>query len=210
MRLLAVAVTALAFAHGASAAAPPFVATVHSVSRAELGHSWHTGCPVGPASLVRLRLSYWNFAAARRLGDIVVARSAAHAVVAVFATLYGDHFPIRSIRPVAAFRGSDDLSMAADNTSGFNCRNAVAAGPAHWSAHAFGLAIDVNPIENPYREGGRWLPSAGAAFANRAHVHAGMAVPGGQLNGAFAAVGWQWGGRWAATPDYQHFSATGG
>jgi hypothetical protein len=134
MRLLAVAVTALAFAHGASAAAPPFVATVHSVSRAELGHSWHTGCPVGPASLVRLRLSYWNFAAARRLGDIVVARSAAHAVVAVFATLYGDRFPIRSIRPVAAFRGSDDLSMAADSTAAMPSPPAPRTGPRTPSA----------------------------------------------------------------------------
>ena len=210
MRLLAVAAIALVFASAATAGTPPFVATGHAVTRAELGRSWHQGCPVAPASLVRLRLAYWDFGGRRRLGDLVVARRSARAVSAAFARLYGEHFPIRSIRPVSTFGGSDDRSMAADNTSGFNCRKAVSAGPAHWSAHAYGLAVDVNPVENPYREGGRWLPPAGARFADRTAPRPGMAVPGGTLISAFTDVGWQWGGRWAATPDYQHFSATGG
>ncbi len=210
MRLLAVAATALVFVSAPVAAAPPYVATVHGVTRAQLGSSWHIGCPVAPPSLVRIHLAYWDFAGHRHLGDLVVARSATHAVSAAFAALYRDRFPIRSIRPVSAFRGSDDRSMAADNTSGFNCRRAVAAGPVHWSAHAYGVALDVNPVENPYREGGRWLPPVGSGYADRTNVRPGMAVPGGTLITAFAAVGWQWGGRWAVTPDYQHFSATGG
>lgn len=68
----------------------------------------------------------------------------------------------------------------------------------------------MNPIENPYREGGVVHPAAGAAFLDRSRTLRGMALPGGALVHAFAAVGWRWGGRWAATPDYQHFSATGG
>jgi hypothetical protein len=76
--------------------------------------------------------------------------------------------------------------------------------------HAYGLAIDVNPVENPYLESGRVRPRAGKAYLDRANVRPGMAVRGGLLVSAFASVGWKWGGRWAGTPDYQHFSATGG
>src|SRR5262249_47471411 len=103
-----------------------------------------------------------------------------------------------------------DASMAADNTSAFNCRFAVATGPKHWSAHAYGEAIDVNTIENPYREGGSVLPPAGRRYLDRSDVRPGMAVPGGVLVQAFASVGWLWGGRWTGSPDYQHFSSTGG
>ena len=82
----------------------------------------------------------------------------------IFRALYRARFPIRRMTPIAAYGGSDDRSMAADNTSGFNCRYAVAPGPKRWSVHAYGEAIDVNTVENPYLEGGRVLPPAGAAF----------------------------------------------
>ncbi|TML52642.1 MAG: M15 family metallopeptidase [Actinobacteria bacterium] len=104
----------------------------------------------------------------------------------------------------------DERSLEHDNTTGFNCRYAVAPGPKRWSVHAYGLAIDVDPVENPYVEGGRVHPRAGRAFLDRSHVRPGMAVWGGTLVRAFAAVGWRWGGRWTSAPDYQHFSRTGG
>jgi hypothetical protein len=100
--------------------------------------------------------------------------------------------------------------MAADNTSAFNCRYAVAPGPKQWSVHAYGEAIDVNTVENPYLEGGRVLPPAGRAFTDRGRYRKGMAVAGGVLVRAFASVGWLWGGRWSGSPDWQHFSKTGG
>jgi hypothetical protein len=179
------------------------------VTAADLGASWHAGCPVAPTQLREISLTYWGFDNVAHTGRIVVNVDAVPAVEKAFKTLYLQRFPIRSIRPVSEFGGSDDASMAADNTSGFNCRNAVAAGPPHWSAHAYGKAVDVNTIENPYLEGGKVLPPQGAPFAKRSPVRAGMAVRGGQLVNAFAAVGWQWGGRWV-DPDYQHFSSTGG
>jgi hypothetical protein len=111
---------------------------------------------------------------------------------------------------VDRFRGSDDASMAADNTSAFNCRYAVATGPKRWSAHAYGKAIDVNPVENPYVQGSTVSPANGRAYADRSRRSPGMAVAGGVLVSAFASRGWAWGGRWSGTPDYQHFSATGG
>ena len=187
---------------------PPFTARVSRVTAQDLRWSWRPGCPVPPSQLRAIRLAYQGFDGRRHLGTIVVDERAVRAAETVFRRLYRARFPIRSIRPVDDFRGSDERSMAADNTSGFNCRRAVTTGPASWSEHAYGLAIDVNTRENPYHEAGRWLPSAGARYADRTDVRSGMAVPGGVLVRAFAAVGWGWGGRWS-DPDYQHFSANG-
>ncbi len=193
--------------HGA---APPFVAHAAPVTRADLGASWRTGCPVAPAELRELRLAYWGFDGKRHLGSLVVNAGVVAPVSTVFGRLYRARFPIRRLTPIAAYGGSDDRSMAADNTSAFNCRYAVATGPKRWSVHAYGEAIDVNPVENPYLEAGRTLPPAGRAYLDRSMAHPGMAVSGGTLVAAFAAAGWQWGGRWTASPDYQHFSANGG
>ena len=165
---------------------------------------------MGPDQLTLLRMSYWGFDGQPHTGTMVVNAAVRSDVLTVFATLFRERFPLRSMQPVDAYGGDDSLSAAADNTSAFNCRDAVAAGPAHWSEHAYGEAIDVNDVENPYVEGGVVTPTAGAAYLNRNDARPGMAVPGGQLVAAFAAVGWQWGGRWAATPDYQHFSKNGG
>jgi D-alanyl-D-alanine carboxypeptidase len=157
-----------------------------------------------------LTLTYWGFDNAPHIGALVVAATAVPAMTKVFETLFAEHFPIRTMLPVVYFGASDELSTAADNTAAFNCRYAVAAGPPKWSAHAYGQAIDVNTVENPYVLGGQVLPSQGAAYRVRSPYRSGMAVPDGQLVQAFAAEGWLWGGRWTASPDYQHFSSTGG
>jgi hypothetical protein len=192
------------------AALPPFHVTTKPVTAAQLGRSWRPGCPVEPAELRTLRVSYVGFDGRTHTGSIVVNRRVTRDVTVVFSRLYAARFPIHRMRPVAAYGGSDTRSMAADNTSGFNCRYAVAPGPKSWSVHAYGEAIDVNTIENPYVEGGRVLPPAGRAYTNRARARRGMAVAGGVLVRAFASVGWLWGGRWSASPDWQHFSRTGG
>jgi hypothetical protein len=192
------------------AALPPYHAAVAPVTAAELGRSWHPGCPVGPASLRALTVSYVGFDGRPHRGQLVVAASVTREVTSVFRTLYRGRFPIRRMVPIARYGGSDDRSAAADNTSAFNCRRAVAAGPPRWSVHAYGLAIDVNDVENPYFEGSRVIPPAGAAYRDRSDVRPGMAVRGGVLVRAFAAAGWLWGGRWTGSPDYQHFSKTGG
>jgi len=196
------------------AALPPFHASVAPVTAVQLGRSWHPGCPVGPARLRRLSVTFVGFDGRSHTGRLVVNRAVTRELTVVFGRLYRARFPIRRMVPVSRFGGSDDRSAAADNTSAFNCRAAVAPGPVRWSAHAYGTAIDVNDVENPYIEGGRVIPPAGAAFRDRSRVRRGMAVPGGVLVRAFAAVGWLWGGRWSGrwsgTPDYQHFSKTGG
>jgi hypothetical protein len=192
------------------AALPPFHTSVAPVTAAQLGASWRPGCPVGPKQLRIVRVSFIGFDGRAHSGVLVVNRSVTNDVQVAFRHLYAARFPIRRMEPVSAFGGSDDRSMAADNTSAFNCRYAVAAGPKRWSVHAYGEAIDVNTVENPYLEGGRVLPPAGRAFTDRGRHRRGMAVAGGALVRAFASVGWLWGGRWTASPDWQHFSKTGG
>jgi D-alanyl-D-alanine carboxypeptidase-like protein len=204
------AALAVAAAGGAGTAPSAFTASVSPVRPADLRHSYRAGCPVGPPQLRLVRVAYRGFDGRTHVGTLVVGSRVARDVVRVFRRLYASRFPIRRMRPVSAYGGSDERSMAADNTSGFNCRNAVAPGPKRWSVHAYGEAIDVNPVENPYVLGGRVLPRAGRGYADRARARRGMAVPGGVLVRAFAAVGWEWGGRWTGSPDYQHFSRSGG
>jgi D-alanyl-D-alanine carboxypeptidase len=189
---------------------PPFAHSVSRVTAAQLPYSWHAGCPVSPRQLRRVRLTYWGFDRRAHTGAVVVSADAVRPVVRVFSRLYAARFPIRRMRPIDAYRGVDERSLAADNTAAFNCRYAVASGPKRWSAHAFGEAIDVNPVENPYLLNGKVHPRAGAGYLNRGRVRPGMAVRGGPLVRAFAGVGWKWGGRWTGSPDYQHFSSTGG
>jgi hypothetical protein len=182
---------------------------VSAVTAADLPSSWRPGCPVMPDDLRRVQLQYWGFDGQVHDGSLIVNTSATQPIVNVFHRLFDQGFSIRQMQPIDAFGGSDDASTAADNTSAFNCRNAVAAGPPQWSVHAYGLAIDVNPVENPYILDGAVLPPAGSSYLDRSAYRAGMAVSGGALISAFAAVGWYWGGGWAS-PDYQHFSSTGG
>ena len=185
-------------------AAPSFTASVEPVRWSELRHSYRDGCPVGPADLRTVHVSYWDFAGKSQVGAIVVARRHAPAILTVFRKLWTARFPIRRLQPVSVYRGSDDASMEADNTSGFNCR--FVGGTSRWSMHAYGEAIDVNPVENPYVRGSTVSPPAGRAYLDRSPYRKGMAVAGGVLVKAFASVGWKWG---ASFGDYQHFSTTG-
>ncbi len=180
------------------------------LSPRDVPFSWHPGCPVSPIELRAIHLSYIGFDGTAHTGEIIVNASVADQVIKAFSLLYRAWFPIRRMKPVDVFRGSDPRSMAADNTSGFNCRRAVAPGPPQWSMHAYGLAIDVNTLQNPYMEAGSGVhPPAGAAYINRSDIRPGMAHPGGILVSAFRSVGWGWGGYWTGSPDYQHFSVNG-
>jgi D-alanyl-D-alanine carboxypeptidase len=205
MRAVLLGIFAAAAVH-----APPFTHSVSRVTAAQLPHSWHSGCPVPPARLRRVRLTYWGFDGRRHVGALVANADAVSDLVNVFSRLYAARFPIRRMRPIDAYGGKDERSLEADNTAAFNCRYVIGSRPGRWSVHAYGEAIDVNPVENPYLEGGRIHPRAGRRFLDRRKIRSGMAVRGGLLVRAFAAVGWRWGGRWTGSPDYQHFSATGG
>lgn len=118
-------------------------------------------------------------------------------------------FPVEKVQPVDDFGGDDDASMAANNTSAFNCRR-IEGRPGSWSEHAFGRAIDINPIENPQvTASGKVSPPAGERFKDRSAAGRGMIDANGPVVKAFEGIGWKWGGNWSGLKDYQHFSSTG-
>jgi D-alanyl-D-alanine carboxypeptidase len=191
---------------------PTFRSSISELSAAQrarmTGTSWRRGCPVALRDLRTLTVSYWGFDGRAYTGRLIVNETAARPLRFVFKTLYGARFPIRRMRPIDAYGGSDYRSIEADNTSAFNCRRAT--GSSSWSQHAYGLAVDVDPIENPYVESGRVYHDASRSYVRRTPVRPGMAVTGGTLVEAFRAVGWGWGGDWAGSvKDYQHFSSSG-
>ena len=169
--------------------------------------SWRPGCPVSLRDLRVLSFSHWGFDRKVRMGRLIVHEDVARAVLGVFRELYAERFPIRKVVPVDAYAASDFRSIEADNTSAFNCR--FVDGTRRWSEHAYGRAIDINPIENPYVSAGRTSHRASVPYVDRARRRPGMAHEGGALVRAFDAIGWGWGGRWTSVKDYQHFSASG-
>jgi D-alanyl-D-alanine carboxypeptidase len=202
----------LAAGASSSPAAVPFRSKISPLGpelRAQMtGVSWHRGCPVPLSGLRLLTLSYRGFDQRSYTGRLVVNKTVAGKVVAVFRKLYRAGFPIRHLQLVDAYGGSDFRSIEADNTSAFNCRNAT--GSSHWSNHAYGLAIDIDPIENPYvTASGGVAHTASRPYLNRSRIRPGMAYPGGALVAAFRSIGWGWGGYWSGDRDYQHFSVNG-
>lgn len=171
-----------------------------------MSSSWREGCPVPLTALSYLTLSYRGLDGRPHIGELVVATQVAPAVVSAFHRLFDAGFPIRSMRLVDDFAGSDNASMAADNTSAFNCR--LTASGAAYSQHAYGLAVDINPLENPYVSGGQVEPAAGREFLDRPD-RPGVIHDGDACVSAFGSVGWSWGGYWSDPKDYQHFSANG-
>ena len=197
--MIATAVAAAAF----SFSAQPLPADVRE---RVIGSSWHKGCPVALADLRYVRLTHRTFAGGPRKGELIVHRDAVPAVRRAFARLYRKRFPIRRMRLVDAYRASDYRSIEADNTSAFNCRRAT--GSTRWSEHAYGRAIDVNPIENPYvYADGTTSHRRSRPYLDRSRHRRGTAE--GRLVRAFHAQGWGWGGTWSPARDYQHVSASG-
>jgi len=187
-------------------ASPPeqrFGWQVAAVTAADLPHSWRPGCPVGPEDLRAVTLTHHGFDGQVHEGVLVVHEDVVEPARQAFAALFEQGFPVRSVVPVDAFGGDDDASMAANNTSGFNCRPVVAAGGGGWSQHAYGRAIDVNPVENPYVLAGEVLPPEGAPFTDRSVQRPGMLTAGSAALRAFTSAGFTWGGQWR-NPDYQH------
>ena len=171
------------------------------------GVSWRDGCPTPLESLRKLTFSRWTSEGTQDTGELIIAESAADEVLSVFKTLYEAKFPVHSAKTIDAYNGSDDASMADNNTSAFNCRKV--GGTTRWSEHASGLALDLNPLQNPMVKGTRVYPPEGKNWLDRADVRPGMITDGDVVVKAFAAIGWKWGGHWNSLKDYQHFSKSG-
>lgn len=176
------------------------------------GRSWHAELPC-PArtDLMLLTVPYNGFDGRRKIGQLVVSKDHASSIAsAMDEILDAGRFRINRMELVDRFKGDDDASMAANNTSAFNCR--LVSGTDRLSAHALGIAIDINPIQNPYVTSSRTFPPGGKAFdeaSERTPSVIGIILAGGEATEAFAKIGWEWGGTWTSKKDYQHFSENG-
>jgi hypothetical protein len=192
------------------------VAPLPKALRAELRASgfYSRGCPVPMAGLRLLTVSYRDFDGHAQTGQLVVNAQAAQPLARVFHRLWDLRFPIRHMTTAAIYGPRRDRPPDGDVTASFECRQAAASPcvgrvrTGSWSMHAYGLAVDVNPGENPYVGCGMSMDPSLRRFRLRVHHHKGMV--GGRAIRAFASAGWGWGGSWAgSTKDYMHFSSTG-
>lgn len=210
--LLAACVVTGALASSSSGSSTAFRGSIARISptlaRQMTGVSWRPGCPVPLRDLRVVTATHHGFDGRDHVGRLIVHRDVAPRILALLRRLYAEGFPIRRMVPVDAYGGSDFRSIEADNTSAFNCR--FVDGTTRYSEHAYGRAIDVNPIENPYvTRAVTTSHPASRAYVRRTPFRPGMAAEGRPLVQAFAAIGWGWGGRWSGAKDYQHFSVSG-
>jgi D-alanyl-D-alanine carboxypeptidase len=185
-----------------------FTATVDPVPNAVLARStWRPECPVQATDLRYVTVSFRGFDGAAHTGELLLHARVADDVAGVFEELFAAGFPIEQMR-VTSPAELDAAPTGDDNTTtAFVCRPIV--GSTGWSAHASGLAVDVNPFQNPYRRGDLILPELASAYLDRATVRPGMILVDGPVVAAFDRIGWTWGGRWRSPADLHHFSATG-
>ncbi len=181
--------------------APP---SVDRVTAADLGATWHPGCPLAPEQLRRVELDYLGFDGTTRRGVLVVHKSLVPQVIAIFDQLYRMRYPIERMRTVDHYpQAQDELSMEDNNTSAFNCRGIPGSG--NWSLHAYGRAIDLNPLLNPYVDGADVEPANAGRYLDRTRTDPGLLHADDSAVRAFTDRGWQWGGAWRSPIDYQHF-----
>ena len=194
----------------ASFASAKFSCTISPISadiksRVLKGGSWHKGCPVALNKLSYLQLKYWDFKGKERVGELIVNSAISNRVCKVFGSLYNSGYPIRQMRLVSDFKANDDASMRADNTSAFNCR-LMTGSKTKWSNHSYGLAIDLNPFENPYiSKSGKVSPKEAVKFSKRVHTNKAVLLKDDLAVKAFLNEGFIWGGDWHSVKDYQHF-----
>jgi hypothetical protein len=175
------------------------------VTTDELGASWRPGCPVGAEQLRRVELDYVGFDGQTHRGELIVHQDLVADVIAIFEQLRNIGYPIAKMQSVVNYPGAEDeLSMEDNNTSAFNCR--PLPGSNEPSLHAYGRAIDINPLLNPYIDSsGHIEPATGGPWLDRSRTDPGILHDGDPVVSAFSDRGWRWGGDWRTPKDYQHF-----
>jgi hypothetical protein len=185
-----------------------YASTVRAVPAEVLARStWQPSCPVAATDLRYLTMSFWGFDGRVHTGEMIVNARGANAVTGAFGKLFAAHFPIEEMRVTAPAELTAAPTGDGNNTTAFVCRPAVNL--TRWSAHAYGLAVDVNPFCNPYTKGDLVLPELASSYVDRKNARPGMVFAGDPTVRAFAAIGWSWGGTWTTPRDLQHFTATG-
>jgi hypothetical protein len=214
---LVVVVSALVYPTTSVSAAEAFQHSIRpltSQQQAQLkaAQVWHRGCPVSLSQLRLLTVSAVDFSGDSYVGELVVNADVARPLVKVFRQLYSMRFPIRHMGFAEVYGNARPTDN--DVSGSFECRNAVPSpctggkSTGHWSNHAYGHAIDLNPRENPYVGCGMSRDPTARAYMDRSRLRKGMVTPA--VLAAFRSIGWGWGGSWSGdTKDYMHFSVNG-
>jgi hypothetical protein len=200
-------------------ALPPFHSSITPLSpsariQIRAAGEWHKGCPVALSDLRLLAVSHRGFDGRVHTGRLVVNKSVAADLAGVFSQLYHLRYPIRHMRFSDVYGNRGERPRDGDVSGSFECRQAVPSpctggrGTGTWSNHAFGLAVDLNPRENPYVGCGQSRDPHAKRYFDRSRRLRGMVTP--KVIGAFRSIGWGWGGAWmGSTKDYMHFSYNG-
>lgn len=176
----------------------------HLMQQTMINNSWRSGCPVPLQQLRAVTVTYWGFDQKNHQGVLIVNQRVAQQILDIFHDLFDKHFVIDKINPIDKYYGNDDMAMADDNTSAFNCRNMRGTKNIS-SLHSYGVAIDINPLLNPYVRGTDIAPPQGKKYLNRNEIVPGMIIKGDSAYQAFVHRGWSWGGNWKHSKDYGHF-----
>lgn len=178
-----------------------------SIFRLMQGRSYTAGCTIPRSELRYLRLSHVDAEGQEHVGELVCHKRIAQEVCDIFRTLYQARYPVERMQLIDRYEADDERSMQANNTSCFNYR--TVAGSRTLSAHARGMAIDLNPRYNPHvrQSGGkrRVSPRGSAPYADRSKSYPYKIVQGDLAHRLFRQHGFQWGGAWRYSKDYQHF-----
>jgi len=179
------------------------------------GTTWKRRCPVPLEDLRVLHFNYWGFNGVIKRGPLVTNADVAQDLLWVFRQLFAARFPIKRVGLSTEFvaeRFQPTISSNRSVTASFNCRPVVTPlGPGDaFSQHAFGLAIDINPVQNPFVTSDGFVRNTEARpYVDRSEDLPGMIHPGDVVVRSFAAIGWEWGGNWSGGKDYMHFSLLG-
>lgn len=167
------------------------------------GKSLPETAKIGFEELRYLTLYHYDFDGHIQQGEMVCNKAIAHDLLCIFRTLFAEAYPIYSIRLVDDFDASDEASMQANNSSCFNYR--TIAGSWRLSQHAFGMAVDINPLQNPCVKGSRIRPSTATDYVDRSKNFSHKIDNNDLCKKTFESYGFRWGGRWRSVKDYQHF-----
>ncbi|SDS00137.1 D-alanyl-D-alanine carboxypeptidase [Friedmanniella luteola] len=180
-------------------------AVVHKTTAAEVAKTYRKGCPVGRSKLSTITMNYYGRDKVMHRGMLVIRTDLVAEIERSFGKGLSARFPIAKMNNPNVYGGNDPKQMAANNTSGFNCRKVV-GNPYAQSPHSYGIAIDVDTVQNPYRDStGRWWPANGKSYIDRTPLRFGMLGTKSALTRQLRSDGFFWGGLWNPGRDYQHF-----
>jgi len=175
--------------------------------KAKMTYSWGDDNPVPLENLRYIQLNHWGFDGCVHDGELVVHQRVANEVMEIFEELFAKQYPIEKILLVDSYQADDDLTCEDNNSSAF-CSRPITGRTTEWSFHSFGLAIDINPLLNPYHKGHKVVPANGQQFLDRSIDCHGVITEDDLCYKAFISRGWKWGGHWTKERgyvDYQHF-----